>query len=64
MNRRTACALEYGRKIDLLHDGDNVIVVAGWKPDSGSSNSIRIVELGSLTEHNIIGVPDIKMYKN
>lgn len=64
VNRRIACAIDHGRKIGLLVDGDRVVVVAGWKPTSGTSNSVRIVQLGSLTEHNILGIPDMKNYKD
>ncbi len=64
VNRRIACAIDHGRKIGLMRDGDRIVVVAGWKPKAGTSNAVRVVELGSLTEHNILGIPDIQNYKD
>ncbi|VDD80429.1 unnamed protein product [Mesocestoides corti] len=64
VNRRIACAIEHGRKIGLLADRDHIVVVAGWKSDPGTTNTVRIVQLGSLAEHNILGIPDIMNYKD
>ncbi|MTV29098.1 hypothetical protein FTX61_27560, partial [Nitriliruptoraceae bacterium ZYF776] len=64
VNRRIACAIEYGRRRSLFMDRDRIVVVAGWKGEPGSTNTIRIIQLGSLVEHNILGIPDIKNYKD
>ena len=64
MNRRIACAIEHGRQEGLFDDRDRLVVVAGWKAQSGSTNTVRIIQLGSLVEHNILGIPDIKNYKD
>ncbi|KAL5962404.1 Pyruvate kinase PKM [Taenia solium] len=64
VNRRIACAIEYGRRKGLFMDRDRIVVVAGWKGEPGSTNTIRIIQLGSLVEHNILGIPDVKNYKD
>ncbi|KAM7537103.1 hypothetical protein Aperf_G00000071560 [Anoplocephala perfoliata] len=64
VNRRISCALEFGRQNDLFMDRDSVVVVTGWINEPGFTNTMRIIQIGSLVEHNIIGVSDMKNYKD
>ncbi len=64
MDRRISCAIDYGRKRRFLNDGDNVVVVTGWKAGSGATNSLRIIELGTAAEQHVLGVRDLKNFKD
>ncbi|VDO14669.1 unnamed protein product [Rodentolepis nana] len=64
MDRRISCAIDYGRKRRFLNDGDNVVVVTGWKAGSGATNSLRIIQLGTPAETHVLGMPDLKGYKD
>lgn len=64
MDRRISCAIDYGRKRRFLNDGDNVVVVTGWKAGSGATNSLRIIQLGTPAETHVLGVPDLKDFKD
>ena len=58
MDRRISCAIDYGRKRRFLNDGDNVVVVTGWKAGSGATNSLRIIQT------HVLGTPDLKDFKD
>ena len=64
MDRRISCAIDYGRKRRFLNDGDNVVVVTGWKAGSGATNSLRIIQLGTPAETHVLGTPDLKDFKD
>uniref|UniRef100_A0A0X3PN37 Pyruvate kinase n=1 Tax=Schistocephalus solidus TaxID=70667 RepID=A0A0X3PN37_SCHSO len=64
MDRRIACAIDFGRKRKFLNDGDNIIVVTGFKAGSGATNSLRVIELGTDAEHHVMGIPDLKNFKD
>ncbi|KAL5110345.1 Pyruvate kinase PKM [Taenia crassiceps] len=64
MDRRISCAIDYGRKRRFLNDGDNVVVVTGWKAGSGATNSLRIIQLGTPAETHVLGVPELKNFKD
>ncbi|VDL86977.1 unnamed protein product [Schistocephalus solidus] len=43
MDLRIACAIDFGRKRKFLNDGDNIIVVTGFKTGSGATNSLCVI---------------------
>ena len=43
---RIADAIGFGRRRGMIHDGDNVVVVTGWRPGAGASNTTAIIQVG------------------
>ncbi|EUB60815.1 Pyruvate kinase isozyme R [Echinococcus granulosus] len=64
MDRRISCAIDYGRKRRFLNDGDNVVVVTGWKAGSGATNSLRIIQLGTPAETHVLTVSDLRGFND
>ena len=46
VEQRVTDAIGFGRRKGIINDGDNVIVVTGWRPGAGASNTIAIMEVG------------------
>jgi pyruvate kinase len=44
---RVAAAIGFGRKKGVISDGDNVVVVTGWRPGAGASNTTAVHQVGS-----------------
>ncbi|KAM3176436.1 hypothetical protein ACTXT7_006515 [Hymenolepis weldensis] len=59
VNRRIKYAINYGAQINLLGDNDHIVVLTGWRSGSGHTNAVRIIQLGSFENHDVIGLPDL-----
>ena len=43
VDARVQYAIDFGKKSNFIANGDNVVVITGWKQGSGSSNTVRIL---------------------
>lgn len=43
---RVSEAIGFGRKKGVISDGDNLVIVTGWRPGAGASNTTAIVRVG------------------
>lgn len=46
VEERVADAIRFGRRKGIIHDGDSVVIVTGWRPGSGASNTTAILKVG------------------
>ncbi|VDO01436.1 unnamed protein product [Rodentolepis nana] len=63
VNLRIEYGINYGLQIGLLGDNDRVVVVTGWRSEPGHTNTVRIIQLGSSENHEVIGLPELKRLK-
>jgi len=45
VDARVQFAIDFGKRSNFISSGDNVVVITGWKKGSGSSNTVRILEV-------------------
>nr|CUU98683.1 hypothetical transcript [Hymenolepis microstoma] len=50
VNHRIECGINYGLQI-------------GWRSEPGHTNAVRIIQLGSFENHDVIGFPELKHLK-
>jgi pyruvate kinase len=43
---RVADAIGFGRRRGMIQDGDQVVIVTGWRPGAGASNTTAILKVG------------------
>jgi len=45
VDARVQYAIDFGKKSNFISSGDNVVVITGWRQGSGSSNTVRILNV-------------------
>ena len=50
MDRRIQQAIESAAKQKIVISGSKVVVITGWRPGAGHSNTMRIVDVPSLSD--------------
>merc|ERR1711992_285611 len=45
VDARVHYAIDFGKKSKFISSGDNVVVITGWRQGSGSSNTVRILQV-------------------
>merc|ERR1712183_959874 len=45
VDARVQYAIDFGKKSKFIASGDNVVVITGWRQGSGSSNTVRILQV-------------------
>jgi len=45
VDARVQYAIDFGKKSKFIASGDNVVVITGWRQGSGSSNTMRILQV-------------------
>merc|ERR1711992_525037 len=45
VDARVQYAIDFGKKSKFISSGDNVVVITGWRQGSGSSNTVRILQV-------------------
>lgn len=50
MTDRLKYATEYGKSLQILADGDNIVAVTGWSVATGATNTVRIVKVSPNME--------------
>merc|ERR1712226_630940 len=45
VDARVQYAIDFGKKSKFIAAGDNVVVITGWRQGSGSSNTVRILQV-------------------
>jgi len=45
VDARVNYAIDFGKKSNFIAAGDNVVVITGWRQGSGSSNTVRILQV-------------------
>ncbi|KAI2809271.1 hypothetical protein RDWZM_003401 [Blomia tropicalis] len=45
VDRRIQAGIDLGKKLSIIKSGDAIIVVTGWKEGSGSTNTMRIINV-------------------
>lgn len=43
VDARIENAIQFGKSRNFIHSGDAVVVITGWRPGSGASNTMRVV---------------------
>lgn len=46
VEERVIDAIGFGRKKGIINDGDMVVIVSGWRPGAGASNTTAVVRVG------------------
>lgn len=46
VDTRVREAIAFGRKKGVVRDGDKVVIVTGWRPGAGASNTTAVAEVG------------------
>lgn len=46
MEKRVTNAIGFGKKKGFIKNGDNVVVITGWRPGAGASNTAAVVTVG------------------
>ena len=46
VEERVIDAIGFGRKKGIIHDKDMVVLVSGWRPGAGASNTTAVVQVG------------------
>merc|ERR1711936_971371 len=45
VDARVQYAIDFGKRSNFISSGDNVVVITGWRQGSGSSNTVRILQV-------------------
>merc|ERR1711936_1151876 len=45
VDARVQYAIDFGKRSNFIPSGDNVVVITGWRQGSGSSNTVRILQV-------------------
>lgn len=46
MEKRVTDAIGFGKKKGFIKNGDNVVIITGWRPGAGASNTAAVVTVG------------------
>lgn len=54
VDRRIYKGLAVAMEHDFVRPGDNIVIVTGWKPGSGSTNTMRIIKAVDMKEKDLL----------